>query len=898
MGQKLVLKELDESDSRVSAFALVALTALVVGSALAVGTVHVRVLLAVSTVAIVSTAAMLLLARPAVRLAPPAWVLIGLAAWSAMQAIPLPVSVLSIIAPHNSDVWTRALRPFGESPLTFGSISLDPGASLVEALKWYVYAMVFTLAAFVGNVRRKASGAAIVFAGAVAVALVTLGHGMAGATTLFGVYAPELATPRWGMPPILNPNNLSGYLNLGAICGLGILVTRRAGPKRDRALNKIAVIAGIATVVAISVLAASRGGVLGLGFGAMLFALLARRSNGRSVKSGSKSGNRGGSRFQSVAPAWVAIGGGLVLAVIGSNETTWVELMDTGNKLQLLMWSFPLIKQFTWFGIGRGAFESVFPAFRSTPGHVVFTHPENFVVQWIAEWGLPVALGAILLLAWMLRPRRATFFHDRTCLAAGVGVAVLILQNLLDLGLEVPALAIALSTVLGSVWPSSEGTRAGAMESMARPETEPNDTGQRAARRSRARSRLQRRAAWVLGVGSMAILLAARFGTDEVTEERQELHIAYDNTKFGEAAVFAGFRERLREAVLRHPAEPYFPLLGALAAHRTKGANAMPWIGAALERDVMNGRAHLVLAEVLSAKGAIDQALLELRLAAGRSPDLASQLGLTAVRLTHDEERLLSMVPTGKAGAPVLVGIAQALQGDETRATRLRLLDEAVARDADYLAGRLVRGRELIAGARATPGADAAITERYVAALRVEADAVRKLDPASCESFMMYASALDLEMRTAEGESLLARECGTCRGAAGCALAWVRLAASLPPEKSLADAIRAYLASACSDGAACGSAHRTLGDFFAGQGRWASAAEHYGLAANEVSNSDAWLRAAEASLQASDTNRASRMLNRARREGATNPNLERRMEELEREILTRTVDSNAALEPP
>ena len=44
-----------------------------------------------------------------------------------------------------ADVWGRALLPFNERPVS-GSISLDPGASAVECVKWLVYGCVFAVA--------------------------------------------------------------------------------------------------------------------------------------------------------------------------------------------------------------------------------------------------------------------------------------------------------------------------------------------------------------------------------------------------------------------------------------------------------------------------------------------------------------------------------------------------------------------------------------------------------------------------------------------------------------------------------------------------------------------------------------------------------------------------------
>jgi hypothetical protein len=69
----------------------------------------------------------------------------------------------------------------------------------------------------------------------------------------------------------------------------------------------------------------------------------------------------------------------------------------------------------------------------------------------------------------------------------------------------------------------------------------------------------------------------------------------------------------------RHPAEPYFPLMGALIALRMRDQSPMPWLQRTLERGQVNGRAHLLLAEYLSSRGAKKQALFEIRLSPSRT---------------------------------------------------------------------------------------------------------------------------------------------------------------------------------------------------------------------------------------------------------------------------------------
>jgi hypothetical protein len=867
---------------------VVSLSALVFGSALAVGTVHVQVLFWVSAATILLSSMLLFIERSAVRRLPaPALVLIGLSVWSALQAAPLPLHLLEVIAPRNADVWARALRPFGEAPVRFGSISLDPGASCLEALKWFVYALVFTIAHRFGRAASSKAGMAVAFSSAVVVSLVTLVHGLTGATALYGVYTPELVTPRWGISPILNPNNLSGYLNLGAFCGLGLLLSGRKGDEPSFAASRAVIGAGIAVVIGVSVLGASRGGVLGLGIGvvilAALFFVLRRKS---------RSESRGGesrTRPRALLPALIALGGGVLLAVVGASPATWSELRQTSTeKIRLWEWSVPLIRDFPWWGVGRGAFGTIFPAYRGALGNVVFTHAENFVLQWVSEWGVPVAVAALIALVWMCRPRRIQLARDRAKLATYVGVVVLLFQNLVDLALEVPAVAILLSAVLGSLWNAPR--RAPASEEIERKGISDAKPLRRLRRMLLGRG-ARRLLAYGVFVGGWVVLgLAFAFGRNAVDDERTRMHQVFERTVFAERGAFADFIGVLRQAVLRHPAEPYFPLLGALAANRSEGAAVLPWVVASLERDVKNSRAHLVLAGVLMRNRIVDQALMELSFAAQDDFALAITAGQMASRLTRKLEKLDRAAPSGGGGAIMLLGAAMAFQGRDGAELRLKILDLAIVRDPKFVIARVDRARELIAAVRSASPPCVAISQAdCLARIRDDAEAIRQLDPLSCQPLLLKADVLGIEGDVADAEGLLAAECASCSDGNSCLGQRLSLASQLSSTEPLMNAARAYLGVACTDNEGCLAAHVTVGDLLATRGLWTLAVDHYQEAASKGRKAEWWLRTADASLKAGQIGRASLALLRARRDGAGDTALEARIEAIQSEVAEREV---------
>ena len=52
---------------------------------------------------------------------------IGLTAYTALQCVPMPIGWLAVIAPHNADVWSRALAPLHEPGPSWAPISLVTG---------------------------------------------------------------------------------------------------------------------------------------------------------------------------------------------------------------------------------------------------------------------------------------------------------------------------------------------------------------------------------------------------------------------------------------------------------------------------------------------------------------------------------------------------------------------------------------------------------------------------------------------------------------------------------------------------------------------------------------------------------------------------------------------------
>lgn len=801
----------------------------VIGSVLAIGTVHVKVLLLVAAAAIASG----VLAFKAHHLAYGTWpisipgaLILGLTGWTALQALPLPISILRAIAPHNADVWSRSLAAMGEPGPAWASISMDPGATWVEVLKGIAYFCTLTAAMTISKKKGALFGVGLVFISALCAGLFTIAHGLAGLDRVFGIYEPKNHFASWHIGPLLNANHLCGYLNLGAMCGLGILLMRKL-------TQKWYVIAlGVAGLIGIAAASSSRGGVVLIPIGVAAFVVLMK---GRSVPGGRQAISSKTLTVLTLA----AVAGGGVLALLGLTAGQWNELFqDDISKLNILAWAAPLVRDHFLFGIGRGAFETVYPAYRTTPGHGVWTHPENIAMQWTSEWGVLVAVLAAAAGLWISRPKNLG--ATRSALAAGgwVGMVILLLQNWVDFSVEIPSVAIAASCVYGSLWGDSErrGLRAEAR-------SYPNMMDVTPVRRMGA--------ALLLGLaGCAAMGLAAKKGLTTAASERVAFYELSKNAPMSREK----FRPILKAAMLRHPSESYLPFMGALRAWRARDENPLPYLERTLERRIRYGRAHLLLADILATRGATSQSMIELRHAVLDEPELAQLAVEAATRITSDPDMLLRMVPAEQAGAEVLDCLGAIFAGIDRRASA-RFDREAIARDTGRHGAHGRLAQALIADLPADASSDRCRGEdaRAKCLREVEAHAVaveKALPSRNSYASRIRAEAMMALDRPPDAWRILSLACPMATDRLECLQAQILVAARLKRKDDIGALTRELGAIGCADSVACSKTYTWIGDFSLQQGNLGAAANAYERAAQEDPSNDAiWIKVGEISVQ-------------------------------------------------
>lgn len=843
--ERLASRAVELPLERLTAGLMVASTAVAV---LGIGGVHIETMCVIGVLAAALLGCAVLLGTDdgVLPLTGPAVLCWLLAGWSLVQLIPVPMGVLETIAPTNADIWARSTLPFGGQSPSFAPVSLDPGATTVEALRWLSYGAVFTGAVVMGARRGAVWGLGLILTIATVAGAVTLGHGLTGLRKVYGLYQPSVQIHPWHVGPLLNANNLAGLLNLGAFCGLG-LVSTKSPP-----VSRWPLAFAIALVIALTITSASRGGVATLLLGFLAFAvvtqIIRRRRGGLSPAA-----NR----------ARLAVGlsfaAGALLAVLGMSRVGWAELLEKDlTKLEILAASEAALPDFVWVGMGRGSFETVFASYSPARGNFVFTHAENFVAQWILEWGLPVGVAALLAFAFWFRPKRLGVHRSLLAASAWVGVVVVAVQNLADLGFEVPGLMVPVAAVMGTLWGAQKPPGAIWRPASRKPAVSLN--------------------AAALGTVAIATVVgaAAWAGRHDIRTERAAIHtqlIAEPRPR--SAAAAAGLRSRIIAAIHRHPADPYLPLAGAYLAWEQRAENPLPWVQRSLERSQSNGRAHMFLAQLLHAHGVLKQALLELRLAVEYEGVLMRHAAELATAWTQDPDELAEAVPRGGHEGRMWAALAEAAADRELGAACDR---RALAASPKEPGPHERLALDLIASLSDDEGSCARDLETCQRQVDEHVRVLREVAPESSGAAVVQAHFRAARGEPEEAEAALAKRCEEVDDYVPCLKERAKIASKVDDAAPLQAAGKSLRAAACRDAASCASIMIWIGDLHVQRKELGAAVAAYERSVRDRETPEALDKLARAASEAGFSSRAIRALERLlRQRGGSDAAIEARL---------------------
>jgi hypothetical protein len=653
---------------------------------------------------------------------------------------------------------------------------------------------------------------------------------------------------------MLNPNTLAGYLMLGAFCGFGFILSA-SDPLRRWLWG-----AGTAFIVSSVILSGSRGGVAAMTLGALVLAAYAFWTRGQRSKA---------QRFRwydwcGAASALVAA---VLFSVLGARDS-WFNLTHGDlSKLQMSTWVLPMLWDFPFFGVGRGAFESAFPFYKGVSDNIIYAHPENIVAQWLAEWGLVVGGLGIGLLVWLLRPARIGFGRQQLASAAVIGVAALLVQNLADFSLELFAPMLATALILGACWGQHAQHRVVEHRSHGSPPKLP--------------------AALLVALTLVCVGLAATRGRQPVSLERVSLKGRYEQLNLKQAAETQSLWSDIRAAIKRHPAEPYFPRLAAALALRVGNVEPLPWIDRSLERGPVDSRTHWLLARVLQRHGFLQQALLEARLAVEYDSDLAAGVGATVAHWSPKVSDIRRAAPRGHAGAQVQLSAGHALHSEDHTNLRQDLYRGAIRDDPSFAAAHRALAEELINGLKGDryQGEERGRSEAQVLA---QAARLATLKPESADSSEVLAKLYALTNRIEEADRTLSARCPTLAKGERlkCWRALLATARSQPGHRQLVERVsREFVKAACGFEQDCHRALLQAGDAMTALGNWPEALDYFQRAAREEPTVAALLKVSEAAAALGRLQVADRALALAASRARANPALRAQVEAKRRSVL-------------
>lgn len=320
----------------------------------------------------------------------PRWLMIAVGAafaWILLTLCPWPSSWARWLSPGQQAILTQ----IDFSPHTL-RLSMDSHATWRALFKIIGFCVVCYLTWIWSSSRsfRNAIGTFILLLSVVAATFGVVDYFDGGA--VFGAGKPG-GLFHWGV--FNNRNHFANFVNVGAFMGIGIFF-RAAFPRRNqRRARMVALIALVGSCFcgALSVSTSSRGGILFLlaGLAVALLVLIIQK--------------RFGLRLQ-VLLLGVVISSALVLTygrTAVKRTEVWLrggQTQEADGRTQVWRDSIRMAHQMGARGIGVGAFETVFPIFKTGQGDKTVTHAENEYVQAYAEWGI---IGSLVLLFLLFR---------------------------------------------------------------------------------------------------------------------------------------------------------------------------------------------------------------------------------------------------------------------------------------------------------------------------------------------------------------------------------------------------------------------------------------------------------------------------------------------------------------
>jgi len=369
---------------------------------------------------------------------------------TALQLLPLPIAIAEQLVPAKLELVSANAAALDEPAPTWVMASYDPPATLVELAKLLGYLGLAYTCVRLATVRRARRALAELVAGvATLAALVTLVHHALGATSLYGMFEPEVRPHILG--PLFGVNHLAALLSIATPIALALALA-------STGILRVSWLTAAATLAGTTLLTGSRGGALGLvaGLVVVIALLMVQR------RAGTDEGRRV-SLAVSLSGFLIAGCAVVLLALLTAGDvasdlsrTQLAEIHESHSKFQVWDRTTTLVPEHRWLGVGKGGFEAAFTGV-SQVGDLTYTHAENSYLQAVIDWGLPGAALLALALATAARAAIGRWRHGPLDAGALAGIATLAVHDIADFSTEIPAVAMLVLTAAAMILPARLG---------------------------------------------------------------------------------------------------------------------------------------------------------------------------------------------------------------------------------------------------------------------------------------------------------------------------------------------------------------------------------------------------------------------------------------------------------
>ncbi|MFC1655222.1 O-antigen ligase family protein, partial [Myxococcota bacterium] len=441
------------------------------------------------------------------------------------------------------------------------------------------------------------------------------------AKAIFGIH--PVAQGAFFFSTFVNPNHLAGFLGLCSPVALGLALSARE--RQDRALyGFMGVIAGVGVFMSLS-----RGGIVAFCAGCVFLFIFAATRRSRKL--------RRVALVQALAAAVLVLAGYLAYDTVIKELKTLGDVEAVAEEVKIRSWAgtLPMMADHPIVGIGRGAYATVYPRYKTVEANRTFHHPENGVLQNLVEWGPVVGILfiGVFILAFILALARARQSYSMGgCLA---GIFIVSLHSLVDFNLEVGGVAMPFLIVLG-ILAASPFTHAGIPR--------PGETRFRFGRLV-AKAMLP----VVMLTGAVCMIFAASHRLEDATDAL----LAGEKPEAGEPCTETSLGKAACELLRYYPADYMAPLvLGKvyLESQPARLGRAVHWLSRAQYLHPTSSVIHRLSGRALFHQGHREQALVEYRMSAEYDRSALTATTLEVFRLAGDPDAVIQATPReGKA---------------------------------------------------------------------------------------------------------------------------------------------------------------------------------------------------------------------------------------------------------